>query len=118
MQPTAAPGSADFGCGYYERGTLRRGYRNGYRLGRVKSAEGDIEFALPQVADTAEPFRSRIRELIRGRTGELERLAIEMDARGLSVRDIEQAFADASGRAAGDSSGFRESAFVELQLRR
>ncbi|MCS6997616.1 MAG: transposase, partial [Casimicrobiaceae bacterium] len=86
------------GRGYYERGVERRGYRNGYRLGRVKSAEGEIEFAVPQLADTAEPFRSRIREVIRGRTEELKRLAVEMYARGLSVRDIERAFTDKSGR--------------------
>ncbi|MDA8108384.1 MAG: IS256 family transposase, partial [Betaproteobacteria bacterium] len=85
------------GRGYYERGEPRRGYRNGYRPGRVKSAEGEIEFAVPQVADTAEPFRSQIREVIRGRTEALERLAVEMYARGLSVRDIEQAFTDESG---------------------
>ena len=86
------------GRGYYERGAQGRGYRNGYRTGRVKSAEGAIEFAMPQVSDTAEPFRSKIREVIRGRTEELERVAVEMYARGLSVRDIEAAFTDASGR--------------------
>lgn len=86
------------GRGYYERGGERRGYRNGYRVGRVKTAEGEIEFGVPQVTDTAEPFRSKIRELIRGRTEELERLAVEMYARGLSVRDIEAAFTDESGR--------------------
>lgn len=86
------------GRGYYEHGAQGRGYRNGYRTGRVKSAEGAIEFAVPQVSDTAEPFRSKIREVIRGRTEELERVAVEMYARGLSVRDIEAAFTDASGR--------------------
>jgi putative transposase len=86
------------GSGYYERGAQRRGYRNGYRLGRVKTAEGEIEFGVPQLTDTAEPFRSKIREVIRGRTEELERLAVEMYARGLSVRDIEAAFTDESGR--------------------
>lgn len=39
-----------------------------------------------------------IREVIRGRTEELERLAVEMYARGLSVRDIEAAFTDEAGR--------------------
>jgi putative transposase len=86
------------GRGYYERGSSGRGYRNGYRLGRVKTAEGEIEFGVPQVSDTAEPFRSKIREVIRGRTEELERLAVEMYARGLSVRDIEAAFTDEAGR--------------------
>jgi transposase-like protein len=86
------------GRGYYEHAADRRGYRNGNRLGRVKTAEGAIEFAVPQLADMAEPFRSKIREVIRGRTEELERLAVEMYARGLSVRDIEAAFTDETGR--------------------
>jgi transposase-like protein len=63
------------GSGYYERGAQRRGYRNGYRLGRVKTAEGEIEFSVPQLADTAEPFASKIREVIRGRTEELDTAA-------------------------------------------
>jgi putative transposase len=44
------------------------------------------------------PFRSRLREIIRGRTEELEALAVEMYARGLSTCDIEALFADERGR--------------------
>ena len=44
------------------------GYRNGYRTGRMKTAEG-VEFAAPQVRDTAEPFVSGIRQNLAGRTG-------------------------------------------------
>jgi transposase-like protein len=88
----------ELGRDYYAHGGGKRGYRNGYRTDRVKSAEGVIEFAVPQVSDTAEPFRSHIRQVIRGRTEELERLAVEMYARGLSVRDIEAAFTDETGR--------------------
>jgi transposase-like protein len=90
----------ELGREYYAHGGAKRGYRNGYRTDRVKSAEGVIEFAVPQVSETAEPFRSQIRQVIRGRTEELERLAVEMYARGLSVRDIEAAFTDESGRCA------------------
>jgi putative transposase len=43
-----------------------------------------------------EPYRSAIRELLTGHTRALEE--IEMLARGLSVRDIEDAFKDESGR--------------------
>jgi putative transposase len=68
----------ELGRDYYAHGAGKRGYRNGYRTDRVKSAEGVIEFAVPQVSDTAEPFRSQIRQVIRGRTEELERLAVEM----------------------------------------
>lgn len=95
-----AEAGAELGRGYYEHGAGARGYRNGYRTGKVKTAEGVIEFAVPQVSDTAEPFRSQIRQVIRGRTEELERLAVEMYARGLSVRDIEAAFTDETGRCA------------------
>jgi putative transposase len=84
------------GRGYYEHGAAG-GYRNGNRLGRLKSAEGTIEYTVPQVRGTQEPWRSEVRAALGGRTEELERLAIEMYARGLSVRDIEAAFTDPSG---------------------
>ena len=87
------------GRDYYARGAVPgRGYRNGYRTGRLKSAEGAIEYSAPQIADRSAPFRSRIREVVRGRTEELEALAVEMYARGLSTRDIEALFADETGR--------------------
>lgn len=87
------------GRDYYARGAAPgAGYRNGYRAGRLKSAEGAIEYSAPQIADRAEPFRSRLREIVRGRTAELEALAVEMYARGLSTRDIEALFADGAGK--------------------
>src|SRR5688500_7521589 len=89
--------SERLGRGYYERGS-EQGYRNGYRRGRLKTAEGMVEFAIPQVADTDEPWRSEVRQALAGRTEELEHLAIEMYARGLSVRDLEAAFTDECGR--------------------
>jgi putative transposase len=87
------------GRGYYENGAEPgAGYRNGYRRGRLRTAEGPIEYGVPQVADRAEPFVSRVRARLAGRTPELARLAVEMFARGLSTRDIEAAFADDTGR--------------------
>ena len=86
------------GRGYYEAGaTPGAGYRNGYRRGRLRTAEGAIEYGVPQVADRPEPFVSRVRAGLAGRTAELERLAVEMYARGLSTRDVEAAFRDATG---------------------
>jgi putative transposase len=52
---------------------------------------------VPQAADRPEPFVSRVRAGLAGRTAELERLAVEMYARGLSTRDVEAAFRDATG---------------------
>ncbi len=86
------------GRDYYARGALPgAGYRNGYRAGRVKSAEGAIDYSAPQIADRSEPFRSRLGGVVRGRTEELEALAVEMYARGLSTRDIGALFADKNG---------------------
>jgi putative transposase len=65
------------GRGYYESGAEPgRGYRNGSRRGQLRTAEGAIEYGVPQVADRAEPFVSRIRAGLAGRTAELERLAV------------------------------------------
>jgi putative transposase len=94
-------GEADDAVGrdYYEHGAQAgQGYRNGYRTGRLKTAEGAIEYSAPQVAGRKEPYRSAIREHLKGHTRALEELAIEMLARGLSVRDIEDAFKDECGR--------------------
>lgn len=94
--------SERLGRGYYEHGPGGEacGYRNGYRVGRLKSAEGVVQYGVPQVADMAAPWQSEVRAALAGRTEELERVAIEMYARGLSVRDIEAAFTDARGQCA------------------
>ena len=87
------------GRDYYEHGQAAgQGYRNGVRQGRLKTAEGFIGYSAPQVAGTADPFRSVLRGHLTGHSEALEDLAIEMLARGLSVRDIEDAFKDETGR--------------------
>jgi hypothetical protein len=53
---------------YYARGAVPgAGYRKGYRKGCVSSAEGGYRVRAPQIADRAEPFRSRLREVVRVR---------------------------------------------------
>jgi transposase-like protein len=80
------------GRGYYEHGRAPgQGHRNGVREGQLKTAEGRIAYAAPQVAGTASPFRSELRGHLKGHSEALEDLAVEMLARGLSVRDIERA---------------------------
>src|ERR687891_1864438 len=87
------------GGGYYEHGAAAgAGYRNGYRGGRLKTAEGPIAYAAPQVASRAEPFRSALRAGLQGRTEALEDLAVELFVRGLSTRDIADVFTDGDGR--------------------
>lgn len=82
------------GRDYYRHGSEGKGYRNGYRRGRLKSSEGEVSYAVPRVrAVDSEPLKA-LRKLLGGRTEELERLAVEMYARGCSTRDIEAIFRD------------------------
>jgi transposase-like protein len=76
-----------------------RGYRNGYEPGHLRTAEGEIVVQMPQVRDWAGegPYRSRLMTFLRGHSDVLNRLAVEMYTRGLSVRDIEDAFREATG---------------------
>jgi len=73
-------------------------YRNGYELGQLLIGEGGIEVQRPQVRGGGEPYRSRIWELLAsGRSAAVERLVVEMYARGLSTRDIEDLFRSPEG---------------------
>jgi transposase-like protein len=86
------------GRDYYQRKSAgQRGYRNGYREGSLATAEGEVRYAVPQVRDMQGGSESRVRTQLGARTGELERLATEMYARGLSTRDIEAVFRDDDG---------------------
>lgn len=84
----------------YERrnGEGERLYRNGYEPGRLLIGEGEIELMRPQVRGGSEPYRSRIWDLLAsGRSAAVERLVVEMYARGLSTRDIEDLFRGPDG---------------------
>lgn len=66
------------GRGYYDRADgSERGHRNGSRMGKLDSAEGRIEYAVPQVRGL-EGWRSEVRASSGGKSEELERLAIEV----------------------------------------
>lgn len=82
---------------YERRRDATPGYRNGYKARKVRTAEGVIEVDVPQVRGAEEPFSPAIWEALRRRTDVLDRLAVEMYARGLSTRDIEEALREATG---------------------
>lgn len=83
---------------YFERGERRQeGYRNGYEPKRFKTAEGRVEVSMPQLRNTEGPYRSRLLGELSGRSEELERLVKEMYVRGMSTRDVEDAFKDKEG---------------------
>lgn len=73
------------------------GSRNGYLPGALRTAEGQIPVRVPQIRDAAVPFRSTLMGFLEGNSEVLERLAMEMYARGMSTRDVEDAFRDATG---------------------
>jgi len=74
-----------------------KGWRNGYEPKTLRTAAGKVPLEVPQTRGSREPFHSKLLDELGGRTGSLERLATEMYARGLSVRDIEECFVSATG---------------------
>ena len=79
----------------YERGSDGT-YRNGYRPGRVECAEGRVDVQVPQVRGVP-GYQAPLMAFLSGHSEVLERLVAEMYARGLSTRDVEDAFTDATG---------------------
>jgi transposase-like protein len=79
---------------YERREEGQQGLRNGYEPGRIRSAEGEIVLQVPQVRGTQEPYRSKLMDFLRGNSDVLEYLVVQMYTRGLSTRDIEEAFRD------------------------
>jgi transposase-like protein len=60
----------------------------------VKTAEGEINLEAPQLRDTEETYRSEFLRRIELLSPQLRQLVVEMYARGLSTRDIEEALRD------------------------
>jgi putative transposase len=73
---------------YERREDQQSGYRNGYKSRQVKMAEGTIDVQVPQVRGL-EDWQSVLWPAIKGHSPALQKLAVEMYARGLSTRDIE-----------------------------
>jgi len=93
------------GRSYYEHGEMGRGYRNGYKRAHLKTAEDRLLVQKPQVSDSPETFNSQLWSHIKGRTEQLERIAVEMYARGCSTRDIEELLKDRDGHMLLSKSG-------------
>jgi putative transposase len=75
----------------------RSGSRNGYRDVTVKTTAGPVALARPKLRGTTEAFASRLFGSHVTKTHALESLVIASFIRGLSVRDVEAALADALG---------------------
>ena len=100
MQELLEGEQGDFlgGRGRYQRREKDQlGSRNGYERGRLRTAEGFIDVAVPQVRGAGEPFHSSLMSFLDGNSEVLDSLVNEMYARGLSTRDVEDAFRDSTG---------------------
>jgi len=75
----------------------RPGSRNGYREVTVKTTAGPVALARPKLRGTSEAFASRLFGSYVTKTSALECLVIASFVRGLSVRDVEAALAEALG---------------------
>ncbi|MEV5496069.1 IS256 family transposase [Nonomuraea fuscirosea] len=80
-----------------EEPSVRPGYRNGHCTTTVKTTSGPITIARSKLRGTTEKFASRLFGTGVTRTHALETLVIASFVRGLSVRDVEGALADALG---------------------
>ena len=63
----------------------------------VRLAAGAVDYAAAQLRDRPEPLVSALRQALSGRREALEDLAVELYARRLSTRDIEDAFTGEDG---------------------
>jgi putative transposase len=76
---------------------VRSGSRNGYREVTVKTTAGPVQLSRPKLRGTTEAFASRLFGSHVTKTNALETLVIASFVRGLSVRDVEAALAEALG---------------------
>jgi putative transposase len=82
----------------YVRGERdRAGYRNGHAEVTVKTTAGPVVLERPKLRGTDQPFASRLLGKSVSRTNALEALVLSGFVRGLSVRDVEAALAEALG---------------------
>jgi putative transposase len=82
----------------YARGDRDRiGYRNGHAELTIKTTAGPVVLERPKLRGTSEPFTSRLLGKGVSRSNALEALVLSGFVRGLSVRDVEAALAEALG---------------------
>jgi len=83
---------------YQRRSQDQPGYRNGFKRRSLKTAEGKVAVEVPQVRELEGPYHSPIWKGLSRRSPALQKLAVEMYARGLSTRDIEELLEEVSGQ--------------------
>lgn len=94
------------GRAHYQRSSRRRtGWRNGYEPKRLRTPQGVLTLAHPQVRQADEPFSSKLDDAWGRRSPNLETMTTRMWVRGLSNRDIEALFVETFGEQVLSKSG-------------
>ena len=97
------------GRAHYQRGDRKQlGWRNGYEPKRVRTTQGVLTLAQPQVRQTEQPFSSRLAQALQSRSPHLKELVTRMWVRGLSTRDVEDLFVETFGERVVSRSGVSE----------
>lgn len=79
------------------RGEDQQGYRNGYYPRTIATPGMRLKVSVPRVRNVREPYGSRLLKGCIRLAEKVKQMALEMYVRGLSTRDIEEAFVDQSG---------------------
>lgn len=89
---------AHLGRTWYKRSENEpQGYRNGYYKRSLTVPGSRLEVSVPRIRDPRKKFRSRLLEGVARIAEKVKTLALEMYVRGLSTRDVEQAFVTERG---------------------
>ncbi len=91
---------AHLGRSWYQRnGEGTPGYRNGYYPRQLMVPGNRLDVAIPRVRSTRVRFKSRLLRSVARIAERVKTLALEMYVRGLSTRDVEEAFVTDKGEA-------------------
>ena len=96
---------------YRRRQSVQRGSRNGYEPGWLRTANGPIKIRIPQVRNTAEPYRSGLLACLRGDIKVIDRVILRTYAAALSSREVDKELRDASGAALISGAALAEAAY-------
>ncbi len=97
------------GRAHYQRATRKRsGWRNGYEPKQLRTTQGRLTLAMPQVRESDEPFSSKLTEALGSRSPALEKLATRMWVRGLSQQDVQDLLVEVFGERVLSKSGVSE----------
>src|SRR5574342_1041192 len=94
LQMAVEEEAAEFigGTAYQRLGERRTTYRNGYKRRKLLTGEGAIQLAIPQTRNGRKRFQTAILRPFQRRSEMLDALIPQLFVKGLSVRDVSDAF--------------------------